>query len=142
LTGPQYVDLGFGKCLEILPKMNPTAYADVLRDMDVGLSLMYAAHPSLVPYEMADAGAIAVTNAFANRSVSYIEARSRRLIAVECSIQSIVEGLRRAVHLAEDTDLRTNPVNRISGPGSWEEVFNATFVDKLMRKFARYGRKT
>ena len=142
LTGPQYVDLGFGKCLEILPKMNPTAYADVLRDTDVGLSLMYAAHPSLVPYEMADAGAIAVTNAFANRSVSYIEARSRRLIAVECSIQSIVEGLRRAVHLAEDTDLRTSPVNRISGPGSWEEVFNATFVDTLMRKFARYGRKT
>jgi hypothetical protein len=140
LTGPQYVDLGLGKCLEILPKMNHTAYADVLRDTDVGLSLMYAAHPSLVPYEMADAGAIAVTNAFANRSVSNIEARSRRLIAVECSIQSIVEGLRRAVHLAEDTDLRTNPAYRISGPGSWEEVFNATFVDNLMRKFARYGR--
>jgi hypothetical protein len=37
--------------------------------------------------------------------------------------------------------LRTNPAYRISGPGSWEEVFNATFVDNPMRKFAGYGRQ-
>ena len=37
-------------------------YADLLREHDVGLALMYTPHPSLAPIEMAAAGMLTVTN--------------------------------------------------------------------------------
>ena len=54
--------------LELLPRSDQSAYADLLRQHDVGLSLMYTPHPSLVPIEMASAGMLTVTNSFENKT--------------------------------------------------------------------------
>ncbi|HEY1595847.1 MAG TPA: glycosyltransferase family 2 protein, partial [Thermoleophilaceae bacterium] len=42
-----------GLALKLLPRTGQDEYAALLRDHDVGLSLMYTPHPSLVPIEMA-----------------------------------------------------------------------------------------
>ncbi len=50
------IELGGGATLQLLPRADQTAYGELLRAHDVGLSLMYTPHPSLVPLEMASAG--------------------------------------------------------------------------------------
>ena len=56
------IALGGGAALELLPRADQGAYAQLLREHDVGLALMYTPHPSLVPIEMASAGMLTVTN--------------------------------------------------------------------------------
>jgi hypothetical protein len=139
LAGPRYVDLGTGHSLEILPKAEPEEYAKVLQGTDVGLSLMYAPHPSLIPFEMVNAGAIAVTNIFANRDRAALKARSPRLVPVELTIDAIVDGLRCAVRLAEDVDLRTDGAHSVPAPAGWNDVFDRRFIETLIGKMASKG---
>ncbi len=132
LAGPHYVDLGMGHCLEILSKVDPDGYAKLLQETDVGLSLMYAPHPSLMPFEMANAGAITITNTFSNRDYASIKARSPRLVPVDPTVDSIVQGLQRAVRLAEDVELRTDPAHAVASPAAWSEVFDRQFIERLL----------
>ena len=57
-----------GRVLRLLPRQSQDRYGEVLEAHDVGLSLMYTPHPSLVPIEMAAAGMTVVTNSFANKT--------------------------------------------------------------------------
>ena len=134
LSGPHVFDLGLGRTLEIRPKMDKEAYAELLQGADIGLSLMYAPHPSLIPFELANAGAIVVTNTFSNRSSADIRMRSPRMVPVELTIDAIVDGLQEAVSMLDDIELRTNPAHAIQSPGSWQEVFNDAFFDNLLGK--------
>ena len=56
--------------MRLLPRSDQSAYAELLRDHDVGLALMYTPHPSLVPIEMAAAGMVVVTNRFENKDAA------------------------------------------------------------------------
>ena len=58
-------------------------YAELLREHDVGLALMYTPHPSLVPIEMASAGMLTVTNSFENKTAEAMSAISSNLITAE-----------------------------------------------------------
>lgn len=140
LSGPQYVDLGMGHALEILPKVDPDAYAKLLEDTDIGLSLMYAPHPSLIPFEMVNAGAVVITNTFSNRDPATLKARSPRLIPVDLTIDAIVGGLQRAVRLAEDFDLRTNAAHSVPSAANWSEVFDTAFIEGLLDKMSAKAR--
>lgn len=140
LSGPQYVDLGMGHSLEILPKVDPDAYAELLEDTDIGLSLMYAPHPSLIPFEMVNAGAVVITNTFSNRDSATLKARSQRLVPVDLTIDGIVGGLQRAVRLAEDFDLRTNPAHSVPSAADWSEVFDTAFIEGLLGKMSAKAR--
>lgn len=53
MKADQTIKLGDGVFLELLPRLDQEQYRKVLRDYDVGLSLMCSPHPSLVPMEMA-----------------------------------------------------------------------------------------
>ena len=122
LSGPQYVDLGMGHSLEILPKVDPDAYAKLLEDTDIGLSLMYAPHPSLIPFEMVNAGAVVITNTFSNRDPATLKARSPRLIpSISPSTESsagcsALSGWRRTSTCAPTPRIRFRP--RRTGPKS------------------------
>jgi hypothetical protein len=140
LSGPQYVDLGMGHSLEILPKVDPDAYAKLLEDTDIGLSLMYAPHPSLIPFEMVNAGAVVITNTFSNRDPATLKARSPRLIPVDLTIDGIVSGLQRAVRLAEDFELRTNVAHSVPSAANWSEVFDTAFIEGLLDKMSTKAR--
>ena len=48
-------------------KMKPTAYAELLQKIDIGISLMFSPHPSYVPFEIASAGAWSLSNSCFNK---------------------------------------------------------------------------
>jgi hypothetical protein len=142
LSGPHFFDLGSGRTLEVRPKVDPEAYVELLQGADIGLSLMYAPHPSLIPFELVNAGAIVVTNTFSNRSSTDIRARSQRLVPVELTVDAIVAGLQVAVGKVGDIDLRTNPEHAVESPSSWREVFDADFIERLLEKLDGPGQSS
>ena len=92
--------------LHLLPRQGLGDYATTLKAHDVGLSLMYTPHPSLVPLEMASAGLLTVTNTYANKTAERLRAISPNLIAAEATVPDLVAGLRQAVRGVDDYEGR------------------------------------
>jgi glycosyltransferase involved in cell wall biosynthesis len=121
--------LGHGTSLELVPRREQRAYAELLRAHDVGLSLMYTPHPSLVPIEMAAAGMLAVTNSFENKTADAMAAISSNLITVEPTLPGVVAGLRRATERVDDVE------GRARGAGvRWSRDWDASFDDRVMAR--------
>ncbi len=117
------IELGGGVGLELLPRSEQRSYAGVLRDHDVGLSLMYTPHPSLVPIEMASAGMLTVTNSFENKTAAAMAAISSNLVAAEPSVGGIAAGLREAAAGVEDFERRARG-SRVSWSREWDRSFD------------------
>jgi glycosyltransferase involved in cell wall biosynthesis len=100
------VSLGGGAALELIPRSDQRAYAEILRAHDVGLALMYTPHPSLVPIEMASAGLLTVTNSFANKTPAAMAAISGNLITAEPTVAAVADALVQAAGQASDLDRR------------------------------------
>ena len=100
------IELGGGASLELLPRADQAAYGELLRAHDVGLSLMYTPHPSLVPLEMASAGMLTVTNTFENKDADALRAISANLIAAEPTLGGITAALLEAAAGVADVDRR------------------------------------
>ena len=101
-----------------------------LAGYDIGISLMYAPHPSILPFEMASAGLIVVTNHYEERDSAVLEAISSNLIAVEPSPDGIEEGLARALERVAGFE------ERISGASfewsrDWQQSFDSRFLEVL-----------
>jgi glycosyltransferase involved in cell wall biosynthesis len=119
--------LATGAVLELLPRYEQGAYAALLREHDVGLSLMYTPHPSLVPIEMASAGMLTVTNSFENKTAEAMSAISSNLITVSPDLDGLTEGLRRAAAAVGDVD------RRVAGSRvRWSRDWATSFDDALM----------
>ncbi len=127
--GGEAVDLGGGRRLELLSRLDQAAYADLLRRHDAGLALMLTPHPSLVPIEMAAAGMAAVTNSFETKTAAALSAISPNLIAADPSLEGIVAALATAVERAEDQAARARGA-AVDWPSDWEESFG----EDLMRR--------
>jgi glycosyltransferase involved in cell wall biosynthesis len=100
------IELGGGASLELLPRAGQAAYGELLRAHDVGLSLMYTPHPSLVPLEMASAGMLTVTNTFENKDADALHALSANLIATGPTLGGITDALLEAAAGVEDVERR------------------------------------
>jgi glycosyltransferase involved in cell wall biosynthesis len=131
--GEPPIDLGAGRVLELLPRRSQNEYADLLRAHDVGLSLMYTPHPSLVPIEMAAAGMLTVTNGFENKTPEAMRAISGNMITVEPSIEAIASGLREAVEGVGQFDRRAQGA-RVN----WSRDWNSSFDDELMERIGSF----
>jgi len=127
VAGERRVQLAGGVALELLPRRGQDAYADVLRDHDVGLALMYTPHPSLVPIEMASAGMVTVTNSFENKTPEALAAISPNLVVAEPGLDDLAEALAAAAARVEDFEARAAG-SRVRWSRSWRE----TFDDELM----------
>jgi hypothetical protein len=92
----------------------------------VGVSLMNAPHPSVVPYEMAQFGLHTVTNVYANRPAEFIRAQSRYLQPCELDYKSVAEALARAVVAALD---EPGVYCQLDHPASWDQAFAPAFED-------------
>ncbi len=121
--------------LILKPKMLVEEYAQFIAATDVGISLMYAPHPGLVSFELAEAGVRVVTNTFGSRSSEYLRSISENLVPCDPTIEGIAEGIGRAVGSLDDIESRLRGAN-IPGPRSWDEVFGDKFFDKLSGLFA------
>jgi glycosyltransferase involved in cell wall biosynthesis len=122
------IALADGVTLRMLPRKTLTEYAHTLTEHDVGLSLMYTPHPSLVPLEMAAAGMVTVTNTFANKTADRLQDISPNLIGVEATVPSLVDGLRRAVAASADCEARVE-----AAQVDWCTDWNEAFTPALMR---------
>jgi glycosyltransferase involved in cell wall biosynthesis len=125
----QRLELGGGAVLQLIPRRDQGGYAELLRDHDVGLALMYTPHPSLVPIEMASAGMLTVTNSFENKTAAALEAISPNLIAAEPSIDGIAAGLRAAAAAVEDHERRAR-----GSAVNWSRDWATTFDDSMMER--------
>jgi hypothetical protein len=123
-------ELGGGHQLKFVPKLPRDQYSALVSSVDVGISMMYAPHPSVVPYEMAASGAIVVTNTFANRPKSYFENLSKNIVACEPRLEDIEAAIRQAAVMARDVPARKRnvylPKNRC-----WDDVFGESSLQTL-----------
>ena len=122
------VALGGGHRLEFHPKMPEEAYAKLVRSLDLGISLMYAPHPSVMPFEFATTGAMVVTNTFSNRPAAWFEGVSRNIVAGEPTVPGVVAAIEAALLRVDDYDARAD--NAYAPPvADWPQVFDAAFLD-------------
>ena len=136
LFGPEWTFVGLGALTEIeaIPlggehrllmrqRMSEDEYTRYVSMMDIGVSLMYAPHPSVMPFEFATTGALVVTNIYENRSAADLGAICPNIIAVAPTVSGIAQGLREAIERVPDTDMRCRNVYRPQA-ASWDEIFN------------------
>ena len=131
VEGGRRIALGGGASMELLPRSSQADYAEILRDHDVGLALMYTPHPSLVPIEMASAGMLCVTNSFENKTPAALAAISPNLIAAEAGIDAMADALCDAAEGAGDVDRRLEG-SRVDWARDWNDAFPADLEERLL----------
>ncbi len=124
------MQLGGGTVLELVPRRDQVGYAELLRDHDVGLALMYTPHPSLPPIEMAAAGMLTVTNSFETKTPEALARISPNLVAVQPTLDGVVAGLREAVAGAADADRRLSGA-KVNWSRDWSESLDDTVMDRV-----------
>jgi hypothetical protein len=124
------LDLGHGRSLKFLARRPVVEYAELLYQYDLGLSLMYAPHPSVPNFEMAAAGMPTVTTTFVNRSKAEMESVCPNFIAVPPHIEGVVGGLTEALSRVSDYAARVQNA-KFSWPRSWEESFGNGWLDEF-----------
>lgn len=124
------VDLGHGVVARAHPWCDYRAYGRLLRESDVGLSLMLSPHSSYPPLEIAACGALAVTNVFGVKTAARLREISGNLIPVEPTVEAVTEGLIAAVAQVPDLERRRSQ-SRLSVPESWEAAF-APILPKVL----------
>jgi len=130
VSGRGRVALASGNRLEILPRQPQSEYGAMLGSHDVGLSLMFTPHPSLVPIEMASAGLLTVTNTFDTKTASRLEAISANLIAVRPSIEGVVAGLADAASRTADAEGRLRGA-AVDWTSDWGESFGGDVMERV-----------
>lgn len=127
------VPLGGGAWMQVHPRQSQEQYRELLRRHDLGLSLMYTPHPSLVPIEMASAGMLVVTNSFANKTGDRLAAISSNLIVVEPTVEGVARGLGQAAAAIGDYESRASG-SRVK----WSTDWDASFDQEVMGHIAKY----
>jgi len=131
-TGPGgQVDLGAGRSLELLPRTDQASYARFLADHDLGVALMEAPHPSLVPFEMASAGMTTVTTTWGeSKTADALAAISANVIGVDPDPAAIAAALERAVSRTGDIPARLAGAH-FDWPRDWDDSFDETLLDRV-----------
>ena len=139
-TGPgERIDLGGGRSLELLPRTGQAAYGEFLAGHDLGVALMDAPHPSLVPIEMASAGMSVVTTTWGeSKTADKLEVISPNLIAGPADQDGVVAGLRRAVARTDEFDARVAGAN-VDWPSDWNEAFGDELIARIAETLALPG---
>jgi hypothetical protein len=131
VRGGRRLDLGGGALMELHPRAPQAGYGDFMRRHDVGLSLMYTPHPSLVPLEMASAGLVTVTSTFENKTEEKLQAISANLIAAEPGVEAIAAALEAAAARVDDVAARVEG-STVRWPRDWGESFSPAVLDRVV----------
>jgi SAM-dependent methyltransferase len=124
-----------GRKLRLMPRQSQDRYSEVLKAHDVGLSLMYTPHPSLVPLEMAASGMVVVTNSFANKTQERLREISSNLLAVEPTVPGVVAGLSEAIRRSADLHARAAG-SHVRWSKDWEATFGPEEISSIGRFIA------
>lgn len=123
------IELAGGVRPKIWSKMPWAKYAELISQMDLGLSLMDTPHPSYPPLDLAASGSVVVTNTHGPK-VS-LENWSRNILAVPPSVTALADALHVGVALAGDTKQRAENCAADQIPRNWEATLGAT-LDVLL----------
>lgn len=127
------IELPKGHTLKMLGKFGLKEYQQRLREYDLGLSLMYTPHPSLLPLEMAAAGMWVVSNECINKTQAELSAISSNLLAARPTISGVSEKLGWAAANCGDIDAR-----RAGASVNWASSWDTTFDEGMMAKISRW----
>jgi len=83
---------------------------------------MYAPHPSLVPFELAQAGALVVTNVYSNRDEAFLTGISSNIVPASLTLESITDRLVDVLRAADRRTAKTCQHFCGHWPASWEEA--------------------
>ena len=97
-------------------------YQQLLRRMDLGLSLMASPHSSYPPLDLAAAGAVVVTNTFGRYKRS-LDQYSANIICADPDLASLVAGISQGVVLAQDVARREANHRSSRFATDWNAVF-------------------
>ncbi len=125
------LELGDGHQMTLREKQSEEDYAKMCGGMDVGVSLMYAPHPSVMPFEFATTGAMVVTNTYENRSAAQLEAICGNIVPCDLSIEGVMAAIRTAVGRLGDVETREARA-LVPSTGGWQDIFNQTFVESFL----------
>jgi hypothetical protein len=109
-------------------------YQQLLRRMDLGLSLMASPHSSYPPLDLAAAGAAVVTNTFGSDKRS-LDQYSTNIICCDPDVASLVAGIGQGVALANDLARRSANHRTSKFLTDWSAVF-APICDQLAGAFS------
>ncbi|MCS6891289.1 MAG: hypothetical protein RMK64_03740 [Rhodovarius sp.] len=123
--------LGGGFCINLHAKMPEAEYGQLMREADLGISLMYAPHPSLLPFELAATGAVVVTNTFGVRTAEWLSAISANIIPCTPDLEGLKTAIRQALPRVEQFEERHARALR-PNRRSWREVFDDSFLDRYL----------
>ena len=125
------LELGDGHEMTLREKQSEDDYQRMCGGMDVGVSLMYAPHPSVMPFEFATTGALVVTNTYENRSATQLEAICRNIVPCDLSIEGVMAAIRTAVGRLGDVEAREERA-LVPHTGGWQEIFDRAFVESFL----------
>jgi hypothetical protein len=109
-------------------------YQQLLRRMDLGLSLMASPHSSYPPLDLAAAGAVVVTNTFGAEKRS-LDQYSANIICSDPGVSTLVAGIGEGVALSQDLGRRAANHGSSRFLTDWSAVF-APICDRLAGAFA------
>ncbi len=139
VEGERSIEIAPGLELRVGMRCDQRYYAQVLREHDVGLALMYTPHPSLVPIEMAASGMVVVTNTFETKTADRLHAISPNLMATDARPDALAEAIAAACRRVEDTRSRVAGALAVTWPRGRKEAFSSALVVgilELERKLA------
>ena len=128
------IPLSKNKVLKLIGKLDLDAYQRTLPEFDLGLSLMYTPHPSLVPIEMAAAGLVVITTNCLNKTAEKMNAISSNIIGVEPTVEAIVAGLANGATKIDDIDSRIKGAD-VDWPKAWNESLPQSLIHKMVKWF-------
>lgn len=125
------LSLGEGVSLQTHATLDWAGYLDLMKRMDLGLSLMYTPHPSYPPLDLAASGAVAVTNRCGvKRDLLHY---SHNIICADTDVDSMVDALAEGVALAKDRYQREQNLQKAGLGISWEDNLSGA-VDFIMKR--------
>jgi len=101
-VGEKHANIPLGNGLEIrsVGKLSVPAYAALLNECSVGISLMLSPHPSYPPLEMAHSGLLTITNSYEEKDLS---SWHENIYSIErVTPEEVARGVERCVALFEE----------------------------------------
>lgn len=126
------IPLPRGNTLKMLGKFGLKEYKQRLMEYDLGLSLMYTPHPSLLPLEMAAAGMWVVSNECENKTTAELHNISSNLIAAQPTIAGVTEKIAETAVKCSDHQARLEGA-KVNWASSWHDTFNDDVLSQIIQ---------
>jgi SAM-dependent methyltransferase len=107
-------------------------YAELIRRVDLGLSLVATPHPSYPPLDLAACGAVALTNRWGSKQS--LSSYSANILSVDLDVGDLVDGIAQAVRLVDDDAQRVRNYGEQLLSRSWESSLESV-LDRLSGEF-------